>query len=64
MIIVDVTKFKTLDQALRAYKKKHNQIGIVQELRDRQEFTKPSVKKRTQKLKAIYSQQKFGNNPF
>jgi len=61
MILLDLKKYKSLEHALKVYKQKHNKIGIVKELRERQEFVKPSVKKRAQKLKAIYSQQKFGN---
>jgi small subunit ribosomal protein S21 len=60
MISIDLKKYKTLDQALKAYKQKHNKIGIVKELRERQEFVKPSVKKRAQNLKAQYVQKKFG----
>ena len=61
MILIDIKKYKSLDQALKAYKQKHNKIGVVKELRDRKEFVKPSVKKRAQKLKAQYVQEKFGN---
>ena len=61
MILIDLKKYKTLDQALKAYKQKHNKIGIVKELRERQEFVKPSVKKRAENLKAQYVQKKFGN---
>jgi small subunit ribosomal protein S21 len=62
MIIIDVTKFKSIDQALKVYKSKHNKIGTVRELRDRQEFVKPSVKRRTEVMKAVYLQKKFNNN--
>jgi small subunit ribosomal protein S21 len=58
MIIVDVQKCKSIEQALKIYKQKHNKIGVVQELRDRQTFTKPSVKRRTEVLKAKYVEQK------
>lgn len=61
MIKIDVLKYKSLDQALKAYKQKHNRIGIVKELRDRQEFEKPSVTRRKEKLKAIYKE-KFNKN--
>jgi small subunit ribosomal protein S21 len=57
MIIIDVTKEKNIESALRVYKNKVQKTKQVQSLRDRQVFTKPSVKKRTQKLKAIYIQQ-------
>jgi small subunit ribosomal protein S21 len=56
MIKIDVLKYKSLDQALKAYKQKHNRIGIVKELRDRQEFEKPSITRRKEKLKAIYKE--------
>ena len=58
MIIVDLSKEKSIETALRAYKHKVQKIKQVQELRQRQVFTKPSVKKRTEKLKAVYIQQK------
>jgi len=61
MIIVDTTKFNSIEQALKVYKNKHNKIGVVRELRDRQVFTKPSVKRRKEVLNAIYKEQKFNN---
>lgn len=57
MIIVDVQKYKSIEQALKVYKQKHNKIGIVQELRDRQTFTKPSVVRRKEFLKAKHVEQ-------
>jgi small subunit ribosomal protein S21 len=62
MIIIDVTKFGSIDQALKVYKNKTNKIGTVRELRDRQEFVKPSVKRRAEVLKAKYIEKKFNNN--
>jgi small subunit ribosomal protein S21 len=58
MIIIDLTKEKSIETALRTYKNKVQKTKQVQELRERQVFTKPSVKKRTGKLKAVYIQQK------
>jgi small subunit ribosomal protein S21 len=58
MIIVDLSKEKSIETALRTYKHKVQKVKQVQELRERQVFTKPSVKKRTEKLKAVYIQQK------
>jgi len=58
MIIVDLNNEKSIDTALRTYKNKVQKTKQVQELRERQVFTKPSVKKRTEKLKAVYIQQK------
>ena len=62
MIIIDVTKFGSIEQALKVYKNKTNKIGTVRELRDRQEFVKPSVKRREEVLKAKYIEKKFNNN--
>ncbi len=58
MIIIDVQKHKSIESALKAYKNKHNKLGIVKELRDRQTYTKPSVKRRTEVLKAQYIESK------
>jgi small subunit ribosomal protein S21 len=58
MIIVDLTKEKTIESALRTYKNKVQKTKQVQKLRERQQFVKPSVKKRSEKLKAIYVEQK------
>jgi len=62
MIIIDLQKYKSIEHALKVYKQKHNKIGTVQELRDRQVFTKPSVKRRKEVLNAVYKQKKYGNN--
>ena len=62
MIIIDVTKFSSIEQALKVYKNKSNKIGTVRELRDREVFTKPSVKRRAEVKKAIYKEKKFNNN--
>jgi small subunit ribosomal protein S21 len=58
MIIVDLSKEKSIESALRTYKSKVLKIKQVQKLRERQEFTKPSVTKRKEKLKAVYVQNK------
>ena len=54
MIIIDVTKEKNIESALRAYKQKVQKTKQIQKLRARQEFVKPSVNKRKEVLKAIY----------
>jgi small subunit ribosomal protein S21 len=56
MIIINTREFKSIEQALKHYKQKHNKIGIVKELRDRQEYVKPSVKHRDKLLKAQYKE--------
>ena len=54
MIIVPVKEGENIDKALKKFKRKFEKTGVVRELRARQKFTKPSVLKREQKLKAIY----------
>lgn len=58
MIIIDVTKEKSIENALRQYKQKVQKIRMIQELRSRKEYVKPSVKKREVISKAIYSEKK------
>ncbi len=57
MIIINLENERNIESALRTYKQKVQKTKQVQKLRERQEFVKPSVKKRTQRLKAIYIQQ-------
>lgn len=58
MIVIDLSKEKSIETALKTYKSKVQKTKQVQQLRERQVFVKPSVKKRTEKLKAVYVQQK------
>jgi small subunit ribosomal protein S21 len=58
MIIVDLSKERSIESALRTYKSKVLKVKQVQKLRERQEFTKPSVIKRKERLKAVYVQNK------
>ncbi len=60
MIIIDVKDSESIDRALRRYKRKHRQIGVIKELRRRKHFTKPSVERRAEVLKASYRLKKFG----
>jgi len=56
MIIVPIKEGESIDKVLKKLKRKFEKTGVVKELRERQKFTKPSVKKREEKLKAIYIQ--------
>ncbi len=57
MIIIPVKEGESIDRALKKYKRKFEKTGVVKELRERQKFTKPSIIKREERLKAIYIQQ-------
>ena len=56
MIIVPVKTPNSIEQALKQYKFKVYKTKQLEKLRERQEFTKPSVIKREQKKKAAYLQ--------
>ena len=56
MIIVQVKNEKSLEQALKIYKFKIYKTKQIQKLQERQEFKKPSVKRRAQIKKAQYKQ--------
>lgn len=57
MLIIDSKDCENIDKALKKYKKKFEKSRILLELRDRQAFTKPSVRRREMIQKAIYKQQ-------
>lgn len=54
MIIVKVKDKGGINRALKEYKSKVIKTKQMQELKDRQEFEKPSSKKRRMKQKAKY----------
>ena len=56
MILVNVKENESLDKAIKKFKKKFEKTGVVRELRERQAFTKPSIKRRQQVIKAAYKQ--------
>jgi len=57
MLIIDSKDCENIDKALKKYKKKFEKSRTLLELRDRQSFTKPSVRRRGEVLKAVYKQQ-------
>ena len=56
MIIVPVKEGENIEKALKKFKRKFEKTGVVKELRNRQEFEKPSVKNRKKMMRAIYIQ--------
>jgi small subunit ribosomal protein S21 len=57
MIIIDLSKEKNLETALKSYKNKVHKTKQIQNLRERKEFVKPSVVRRKEVLNAIYVEQ-------
>jgi len=57
MLIIDSKDCENIDKALKKYKKKFEKAKILIQLRERQSYTKPSVRRRGEVLKAVYKQQ-------
>jgi small subunit ribosomal protein S21 len=57
MLIIDSKDCENIDKALKKYKKKFEKSRVLLQLRERQSFTKPSIRRRSQVLKAVYRQQ-------
>ncbi len=56
MIIIPVKEGENIERALKRFKRKFEKTGVIKELRERQAFSKPSVKNRTVMKKAVYIQ--------
>ncbi|WP_147678202.1 30S ribosomal protein S21 [Algibacter pacificus] len=56
MLKIIVKDGENIERALKRYKRKHRNIKVMQNLREGQFFTKPSVKHRRQIQKAAYIQ--------
>ncbi len=56
MIIVPIKENEPIEKALKKFKKKFEKTGVVKELRERQSFTKPCIKRRQQVIRAAYKQ--------
>ncbi|MEO7309367.1 MAG: 30S ribosomal protein S21 [Bacteroidota bacterium] len=57
MLIIDSKDCENIDKALKKYKKKFEKSKALMQLRERQAFIKPSIKRRAEVLKAVYKQQ-------
>ena len=57
MLIVNVKENESIDKALKRFKKKFEKTGVLKELRARTSFTKPSVSRRAQIIRAAYREQ-------
>ncbi len=59
MLIIDVKDGENIDRALKRYKRKYRDTKIMQEIRKRREYKKPSVNRRNEILKAQYKNEKL-----
>lgn len=56
MIYINVKENDSLDKSLKKFKKKFEKTGVVKELRSRQGFIKPCIKRRQEFIHAAYKQ--------
>ncbi len=57
MLIIPVKEGESIDKALKKFKKKFERTGTMRQLRKRQSFTKPSVSRRKEVIRAAYKLQ-------
>ena len=56
MLIIPVKEGENIEKAIKKYKKKFEKTKVMRQLRDRKQFTKPSISKRQEKIRASYKQ--------
>lgn len=56
MLVIPIKEGENIERALKKYKKKYERTGVLKELRRRQQFTKPSVERRQEIIKAAYKE--------
>ena len=62
MLIIDVKDSESIDRALKKYKKKFEQSQTLRQLRNRKAFTKPSIERRSEVLKAVHREEYIAKN--
>jgi len=61
MLIINRKDGESIDRMLKRYKRKHRDVKMRRELRNRREFVKDSIKRRTEILDAIYRENRNRN---
>jgi small subunit ribosomal protein S21 len=56
MIKIKIKENESIERALKRYKKKVQQTGLIKEVRSRTFYEKPSISRRDEKIKAAYRQ--------
>lgn len=56
MVEVHLKDNEPIERALKRFKKKLDKVSVLKELKERRYYTKPSSKRRDEKLRAIYKQ--------
>jgi small subunit ribosomal protein S21 len=60
MLQIKVKENESVEKALKRFKKKFERTRVLRELRNRKQFTKKSVDRRFEVLKAKYIQKTYG----
>jgi len=58
MLIIPIKDGENIDRALKRFKRKFDSTKVMRKLRDKKQFTKPSVQNRSIKIKASYLQRR------
>jgi small subunit ribosomal protein S21 len=61
MLIIPVKEGENIERALKRYKRKYDRTRVIRQLRKRQEFVKPSVRRREEIKKAQYINDKYSD---
>ncbi|SEB77859.1 SSU ribosomal protein S21P [Tenacibaculum sp. MAR_2009_124] len=59
MLKIIVKEGENIDRALKRYKRKYRDVKVLQQLRERKQYVKPSVLRRAEVKKAAYKEQLF-----
>jgi len=58
LVGISINETESFDRALRRFKKKYERSGVLKEYKKRTFFSKPSIKKRMKRAKAIRRMQR------
>lgn len=61
MIFVEVKGNEGFDRALKRFKKKVERVHVLKQARARMYYVKPTVRRKLEKLRAIYKQKKLSS---
>ncbi|WP_418509124.1 30S ribosomal protein S21 [Corallibacter sp.] len=56
MLRIEIKEGENIERALKRYKRKHRNVKVMQNIREKQYFTKPSIRRRREVQKAAYIQ--------
>jgi small subunit ribosomal protein S21 len=62
MLIIPIKEGENIDKALKKYKRKFEKTGILKKLREKQQYTKKSVQRRNEILRAAFRERYIQNN--